>query len=404
VLFQFVDDASTRLQWLVLDKSDQADNLLTTGDFEQFRQSTAGSELIYVMSGNEVLLREAELPNKRLLNPASILPYLLEDELAEDVEHLHIAHARIPASGKMAVAVVNQDKLAELLDRLAQQGVMPNYVIAAPLLLPWQHDHWSVLVLEDQVCVRTAELRGFCVSKALFDVVLQKLFTDGGEQPAAKVTVWQQAHEQVASAIAMQGLEVDKREQPASGLFGIAELSQAVLQLNLIKQRRNNGGSFKQTAKALLPAAAVLLLAFLVLFGDLGYRYQLLQEQRDGLNQASVALFEQAFPQVQRIVDPVVQAQQLLDKRRAMQQVQKDDFLYLLHQLGQELQANPGMRLAKLQYRNGQLSLWLNAEDIADVERLQKQLMASGKLKTDVVSTVAVEQGVDARMQLRRKI
>ncbi len=65
--------------------------LLRSGPLEQAAQRAAGRHVCVLVPGTDVLLTEPELPAKAGAKLQQIVPYALEEQLAEDIDDLHFA-------------------------------------------------------------------------------------------------------------------------------------------------------------------------------------------------------------------------------------------------------------------------------------------------------------------------
>jgi len=131
-------------------------------------------------------------------------------------------------------------------------------------------------------------------------------------------------------------------------------------------------------------------------------QYQKLKHKQSQIAEASETAFRKAFPQVKRVVDPVVQAKQQLEKRQGLSDSDNKGFLSLMYFFGEELKNNRKLKLSSVQYRKEQLNIRLVADSIATVETLKNNLENKNLLQVEILSTTTQDKAIDTRLRIRR--
>ena len=110
-------------------------------------QTRAGGRPLYVLvPASELVFRQLSLPGKVNRRSLQALPYLLEEEVAGDVEQLHLVILGRDGQ-QVQVAAVEKARLQQWLDWLAEAGLKPKQLMADVLALPLQADGWSAVKL-----------------------------------------------------------------------------------------------------------------------------------------------------------------------------------------------------------------------------------------------------------------
>lgn len=105
----------------------------------------------------EVLLTEADLPVKSGARVQQIVPFALEEQLAEDVENLHFAVGRRPAqAARTPVAVVSKASMETWLAELRGAGITAAALYAESELIPANPGQAVGLLDGDSAIVRRA--------------------------------------------------------------------------------------------------------------------------------------------------------------------------------------------------------------------------------------------------------
>src|SRR5579862_6711768 len=141
--------------WLVVDPRGNPVGAPQSGPLSLAAPRTAGRRICVLVPGNDVLLAEPEVPTKAGTKLAQVVPYALEEQLAEDIDDLHFAIGRrAPDSSRTPVAVVARALLDEWLTLLKSSGIEPEAMYADSDLLPLNPGQSVALLEEDVVVVR----------------------------------------------------------------------------------------------------------------------------------------------------------------------------------------------------------------------------------------------------------
>ena len=90
------EDAS----WIVLDENGCRLKMFTRGPLEQATTETKNRSVTVLIPGLDVITTQAKLPAKRISKIRQILPFSLEETVAEDVERLLFAVGPKQTSGE----------------------------------------------------------------------------------------------------------------------------------------------------------------------------------------------------------------------------------------------------------------------------------------------------------------
>jgi general secretion pathway protein L len=142
--------------WLVADANGRPLGAVEQGPPAQAASAAAGRRVCALVPGADVLLAEPELPLKPGVKLQQLLPYALEEHLADDIDELHFAVGkRAPDSSRAPVAVVSRALMDEWLAILRGAGIEPECLYTDSELLPQNPGQAIALLEEDSVCVRT---------------------------------------------------------------------------------------------------------------------------------------------------------------------------------------------------------------------------------------------------------
>src|SRR6202050_3943198 len=144
-----------RVDWLVADAAGRAVEAVRSGPVAPAARDAAGKRICALAPASDVLLTDAEVPVKSGARIQQIVPYALEEQVAQDIESLHFAVGRrVGESSRIPVAVVSRALLDGWLGQLRDAGLEPECLYADSSLVP-ENPGQSVLVLSgDSVILR----------------------------------------------------------------------------------------------------------------------------------------------------------------------------------------------------------------------------------------------------------
>ncbi|HUI61696.1 MAG TPA: type II secretion system protein GspL, partial [Steroidobacteraceae bacterium] len=141
--------------WITVDPRGNPSGPLQSGPLSLAAPRAAGRRVCVVVPGTDVLLAEPDVPMKAGTKLQAVVPYALEEQLADDIDDLHFAIGkRVGESSRTPVAVVRKALMDEWLTTLRSSGIEPEFIYADSDLLPQNPGQAVALLEEDVVVVR----------------------------------------------------------------------------------------------------------------------------------------------------------------------------------------------------------------------------------------------------------
>jgi type II secretion system protein L len=314
------------------------------------------------------------------------LPYMMEEQVAEDVEELHFVASAL-GDEQFLVAFTRQDKMADWVEQLSFNDSLKVFGPEA-LCLPLEGDECCAVVDGDEVVLRWSDAHGARVDLSLLSTVLDSL----AEIPSGLV-IYGTDREQVVSQLTDdQAALVDWRQ---GGWGALLLLTKSAPQVNLRQ------GSFAPPLplvrwwgvwKAVAIAASVALSFQFV--SDVS-QFQTLKQQNLELRSAIQDSYRKANPR-----GAVVDAEKQLDRQIAEFAGEESvtAFTPKLVDVVTATMAESG-RVTSINYTSGQLRLNLTAQDFASVEQIRQALERAG-LKATLETSSARGDEVRARLRI----
>ena len=314
------------------------------------------------------------------------LPYMMEEQVAEDVEELHFVASAL-GEEQFLVAFTRQDKMADWVEQLSFNDSLKVFGPEA-LCLPLEGDECCAVVDGDEVVLRWSDAHGARVDLSLLSTVLDSL-----TQIPSSLVIYGTDREQVVSQLTDdQAALVDWRQ---GGWGALLLLTKSAPQVNLRQ------GSFAPPLplvkwwgvwKAVAIAASVAL--SLQFVSDVS-QFQTLKQQNLELRSAIQDSYRKANPR-----GAVVDAEKQLDRQIAEFAGEESvtAFTPKLVDVVTATMAESG-RVTSINYTSGQLRLNLTAQDFASVEQIRQALERAG-LKATLETSSARGDEVRARLRI----
>lgn len=318
--------------------------------------------VVALVPAADVVLKKVALPTKPNKQLLQALPYMLEEEHAEDIDKLHLALGKAGVSNGQhwqQVALCQRQRLALWLDWLQQAGFTVTRMVPDALLLP-ATDLPCCIELQQHWLLRQDEWQATAVERSWWPDYLALLslptITSYSPWPEQLVQVHQQATPELPLMLLAQGLSTTDF---------------TLLQGQFAPQKLPNRHWMQWRLTAALASTCVLIYLL--------HLSALVWQQQQQLQQIELQLrteYQQIFPG-ERIINL---SRQLQQKMQAVGGPQQQHFLSLLAALQLRLATMPDVRLDSLRYDANRQELRFNASaaGFPSFEQLKVQLEQAG--------------------------
>lgn len=376
-----------------------------SGPLELAAQRAAGRQVTVLVPGAEVLLVQPELPAGRSgVKLQQLVPYALEEQLAEDLDALHFAIGHRSAT-RTPVAVVARAKLEGWLAELKAAGIEPVALYADSDCLPENPSQAVALLEDDSVTLRMPSGSVLMLpADALGEALEASAAQTGPEARIRGLVLYTGAAEWARHSAEVERLR-DRLETIQVQLLSADPLVLFARQLpggsviNLLQGPYapvNAGRSGWQAWRL----AAVLLAAVVALhlIGQ-GLELASLKHRNRQLDAAIDQVFHAAMPGTGDSEEARRRMEQRLQQVRAGEAA--GGFLDALGTLASARAATPGTRIEAVSFGSGELQLKLSAPSIQVLEQLTRAL-ARGGWQANLVSSVAQGPAFEADIRMSR--
>lgn len=349
----------------VIEKVDIAQSVAGLADISS---RAASGHVVAVLPGEQAAMRSMAAPPRAAAKFRAAAAYLLEDELAESLENLHIAVVRRDDGAGMTLAV-KKAVMENWTDAFVEAELSPELITADFALLPTRADR-TVLVYEPARIVGAVGLQGFAAERPMADGLIKQLIAS---EACEEVIAYGDANNERPD---IPGPAIDWRGgvDDASLFHLYAEGASSAGVPNLrqgdYRKRRDWGAVAGIWRRAAVLAAASILLLAGVAIAD-GARLSRLAAR---LNQETASLHQTAFPGHIN-VDPRSHARTILASQSSA-----PAFLFVATRFAESLEENGQIQVDRIRYNaaRGEFSISLRFSNINELENLKQELAGRG--------------------------
>nr|WP_227986322.1 type II secretion system protein GspL [Salinivibrio sp. VYel1] len=378
-----ISDASQPIYWAQVRASDN--QVVESGSCQQLSALTEQAQtrrVVVLVDSTWLTLTSVTLPPGSRRQRDKVVPYLLEEALAEEVEAVHVSIVDTQAD-TAHVAVVAHQQMQAWQHALDEAGIDARQWIPDVLCVPWSSDSLSLLALGEQWLCRFSANQGVVGSAdwlAFWGQTWWQHRQDSEEtlspEQADSLTIKGYGDDKPQADNPLSALPLPVEWQSDHAMHLLAVQSHGVT-ANLLTGGYRPQSQTKQTLRPFLPAACLLI----AMAGLLGVEQWLsirdTQQQARALRGQSEALFRQTLPEYERIPTRSYMVRQM-DAEIARLENQQHDAALLpwLVELAPLLEDVPGIELEALRYQANREALILRAtgNDFAQFERLRATL------------------------------
>ncbi len=393
------------LRWCVCDGKGGVVDHADHGTFEQAARAAERRRVVMVVAGTELLMEEVEVPATNLAKALKAVPYMLEEQLAQDVEACHFAFGNKLDSGKVPVVVIARRSLVWIQEMADSVNMNLLEIIPETLAIPSSEDSWTVMTNNGHATVRLSPFRGFSCDTDMLPMLLENAIA-GATPEQIEDEIRRTRH----FACGPDDYELHPQvrtefSRTEVGLFarGLNEYKKPSDKINLLQ---GDFGKTEALDKAWKPwrVPAALVATLLALWGGTSFlQYQQLGVEESRLNSEMVSTLKTAFPSVQNPErDPLRQMRSRL-KANTGSGIDDTSFVVMMSAIGAALNELKEPVVSSINFKRGQLDIVLEAESLQDVDKLKSSLEQEQQLVANVQSAVKEKERIKARLRVETK-
>lgn len=289
------------VQWLVWSTSQQ--EVIASGElssWEQLDELTPYAEkrsCIALLPGNECLIKRVEIPKGAARQFDSMLPFLLEDEVAQDIEDLHLTILDKDAT-HATVCGVEREWLKQALEQFREANIIFRKVLPDTLAVPFEEQGISALQIDQHWLLRQGNYQAVSISEAWLPMFLQSdwVAVDDEEKPA---TIF--SYTSMPSNDVQQQSGVEWQAKPAELVMSLLSQQAITSSVNLLTGTFKTKSSFSKYWRIWQKVAIAACLLVAVIVTQQVLKVQQYEAQAEAYRMESERIFRTVLPGKQRI-------------------------------------------------------------------------------------------------------
>jgi general secretion pathway protein L len=402
------DGAAPR--WLVCNDDGQVVVNAVSGELSQATAMSTGRRVVVILPANESLVTDSDAPAKGAAKLAQVIPYALEERVADEIENLHFAIGeRDTTTGRVPVVVIERARIDARLSELAAAGITPSAIYSEASLLPAIPGQLVALLDGDSLTLRSENappmvMPALSIGDAFEMALAAQVAPVAGLEAAAPGLLlyaghdeWQ-AHQNEVDALRDRFTGVKVQLLPSGPLSVLAPAAASGEAVNLLQ------GPLAVTSPLELRwqswrVAAVLAGVLLCLhFGARFYELQRLQKAEATLDASIEDAFRAAMPGQQNASNARRRVAQRLEEIRSGG---GGALLPALVAIAQARSAAPTATIEGITYREGVLEMRVMASDTASLDAIGQQLRAAN-WQAEIKGVTAAGDNYRGNLQVRK--
>jgi len=379
-----------------------------------------GLDIVLILQGVHIFSTAVNIPSKQNKHIAQALPFMLEDNVASDVEELHFVPGHRNNNGDVGVLATKKTVLDLLTTHFSRAGLPLTAIVPDMSCLPFVEGEWVFITDGHQLTIRTSEYQAMSIELDALPILLNSLFTiSEGTEPPEKLIVrvtqefksdnfenWLKT--QITSHLVDIDTELDMQHVETSEFLYLCDSisDQCVKMNNLLT------GDYKPVPKRApslfnwKPMASLFSILIVMLVGFQYMHASQLEKQAMVADSEAKALYRKYFPKDKRVFD--VRKQMKSHLMKVDTSSSSTAFLPLLAQVGEKM--NEMNRASKNQVFiplrisfdevQGELKVDCKAPGFEALDSLKKKL-ESLQLGVEIARASQDGEQVKARINVR---
>ncbi|MCJ8319697.1 MAG: type II secretion system protein GspL [Colwellia sp.] len=353
--------AQDAIHWLI--KTNANDEIIASGELRnstELKQLTEKAEhrsVITLVPSCDLVLKSLSVPSKSTRAMRLAVPYMLEDELAQDVDQLFFAYADIDKQFDEAVkdkncfvAALDRTLMQQWLQWFIDADISCKKMLPDVLALPLVKNGCSAIVLEEQILIRQGVWQGITIDFSAWPVISRQLINS-----VISSEKEDQNQQERFSIHAYSALPSDSKELNITAMP--EELPLALLAQHAQQQPFNlMQGEFQYKEKRSpvranwLWAAGIAVFALLFNIGIKGSHLMQLNAQQDLINKEIIQNYKRVFPNSKKVRINTIKSQLKRKISAAGGEGEQAGFLAMLSKVLPAFSAVPELKPESLKF------------------------------------------------------
>ncbi|ACV27717.1 type II secretion system protein GspL [Kangiella koreensis] len=300
------------LEWGLLTYEESVPKLKEQGellldDMIALAEQANQQEVILLLPASRVRCFNVKAPTRSRKQLEKAVPYILEEQVLDNVEHQMFALGGVNSNGMLAVNVIDKAYLSSVLERLKEAAIEPDFAVSDAACLPLFEDAWTLLEHDDSVLVRQSANEYWSTEvDMLEDLVNWNLQTQFEENQtvsqAARIYSPDEQSELLSgvAGLAIQKMSVDNSLEWLCSQFDNSSINLLQQEFSSQKKSQMNLGQWKLptiAASVLIGVGIIYMISQMIVLG----------QQRANLKQQMLVSVQEVFPNINDVNTGLIQ-------------------------------------------------------------------------------------------------
>jgi general secretion pathway protein L len=414
VVLRFRDCSAESVEWILVDSTGVCLGEPAHGSLTEALEAAGGHKVRALVPAVSVLRTDAAVPIRSAAKLLKALPFAMEEQLAEDVEHLHFAVANRKPDGRVPVAIVRRTVMDDWRGLFAAANVRLAGLYSESDALGDIPGTAILLIESDFATLRQSDgsvaVTDITELDALIDLWLGTTLNEEEEKTEpVNLLVYMTVDVQEAMEPFLE------RIQPAVDTLEVKLLSDGALPrmasqvavnpgINLLQGDYTTGSNLAAYWPAWKVAAIVLVCLVGTIIGVKVVEIARLNQEIEALDGAIEQAFRYTFPGTGEIRDARAS---LNSKLRALgtdvSSADQSEFLDILASVAAAVAQSEDRdsKLEAINYRSGTMELRVLAPNVEALDTIQKALVKGGRLSAEIQSANPQGDKILGRLQVK---
>jgi len=292
------------IHWLVWSTIEK--NIIASGELAgaeqlvELKDKAIARPVTVLVPTSDVALKSLNVPAKSQKAIRLAAPYMLEDELAQEVEQLFFAYGQNKSANESEncfVAAVEHEQMRRWLLWLAEAGISGKRMLPEVLALPKAEQHWQAIQLGEQIIVRQGEWQGLSLDANFWQLASHN-WLKLGEISIDSYSALPESNEQI-------NINAQAEELP------LALMAQHLDQqsFNLLQGEYQIKNQRSPLIKTWAWAASIAVCALLLNVALKSVTLMQISSQQQTVEQQIIAQYKSAFPETKRVRVSTIRSQ-----------------------------------------------------------------------------------------------
>ena len=297
-----------KIHWLIW--SGQENEIIASGELSgadelvTLSEKSMQREVVVLVPGCDTAIKSLMVPGKSQKAVKLAAPYMLEDELAQDVDELFFAYASQKSDiedHNCFLVAVERTQMQLWLQWLADASIKAKSMLPEVLLMPLKDNGTSIVRLDQQLVVRTGPWQGFVVDLAFCSEIVKSLQTSSDSDQGQVIYSYSPLPEQLA--------DLAVENQPEELPLAIYAMQLTNTKFNLLQGEFQINEKRSPVLIHWSRVAVVAGVALLLSFAMKGAQLMQINQQQKAVEQEIISVYKKAFPQTKRVRVSTIKSQ-----------------------------------------------------------------------------------------------